>query len=61
MPLVGAAAENACLFLVYNKIQDLLVSLDPVSEKVRGKRRETSIGELGVSAAGAGAAASFIL
>jgi hypothetical protein len=34
---------------------------DGLSEKARGKRRELSTGELSIAAAGAGAAASFIL
>lgn len=29
MPILGAAAENATLFLVYNKCQDLIVRLNP--------------------------------
>lgn len=82
MPILGAAAENATLFLVYNKCQDLIIRLNPhtpterstdpiagsmladeehMSEKKKGKRRELSNGELAVAAAGAGAAASFVL
>ena len=29
MPVMGAACENATLFLVYNKCQDLIVALRP--------------------------------
>ena len=82
MPILGAAAENATLFLVYNKCQDAIVYLNPhgtslrssdplsgsvladeehMSAKKRGKRRELSNGELAIAAAGAGAAASFVL
>lgn len=82
MPILGAAAENATLFLVYNKVQDLIIRLNPhpatshasdplagsvladeahMSEKKKGKRRELSVGELAMAAAGAGAAASFVL
>jgi ornithine carrier protein len=82
MPILGAAAENATLFLVYNKFQDLILRLDPhptssrstnpaagsmladekhMSEKQKGKRRELRVGELATAAAGAGAAASFVL
>jgi mitochondrial ornithine carrier protein len=65
MPLIGAAAENATLFLVYNKCQDAIRSISGgnviKSEKSLGKRRELSIGEKALAAAGAGAAASFVL
>ena len=82
MPILGAAAENATLFLVYNKCQDAIVYLNPhdtslrsanplsgsiladeehMSAKKKGKRRELGNGELAIAAAGAGAAASFVL
>jgi len=64
MPLVGAAAENACLFLVYNKCQDVIRAVSgstSLSEKARGKRRELTIGEKALAAGAAGASASFIL
>ncbi|KAL7419394.1 mitochondrial ornithine carrier protein [Cryptotrichosporon argae] len=59
-PIVGAACENASLFLMYNKCQAVIVALRP-GDSVAGKRRELSIGELMVAAAGAGAVASFVL
>lgn len=67
-PLFGAACENATLFLVYNKCQDLIVATNPfgstehgLSEKAKGKRRELSTPELALAAAGAGSVASFVL
>ncbi|ORX33972.1 mitochondrial carrier domain-containing protein [Kockovaella imperatae] len=65
MPVIGAMAENATLFLVYNKCQDAIVAASSsspgVSEKVLGKRRELSTPELALAAGAAGACASFIL
>lgn len=66
-PLVGAACENACLFLTYNKFQDIILNIRPtvggVAEVVDGKprRRELTLGELALAAGAAGAAASFLL
>lgn len=65
-PIVGAAVENATLFLVYEKCQAAIVALNPgkgggVSEKVLGKRREMSIGEMALAGGGAGAVTSFVL
>ncbi|KAK4684864.1 hypothetical protein P7C73_g5302, partial [Tremellales sp. Uapishka_1] len=59
-PLVGAASENACLFLVYNKCQALIRHLSPGDTPV-GTIRELSTGELAIAAGAAGAAASFVL
>ena len=67
-PLFGAACENATLFLVYNKFQDLIVASGQsglaehgLSEKAKGKRRELTTPELAMAAAGAGSVASFVL
>lgn len=62
MPIVGAATENACLFLVYNKMQDLIRHVNPIQPGVLiGTRRELATPEKALAAAAAGAAASFIL
>ncbi|WWD21617.1 hypothetical protein CI109_106103 [Kwoniella shandongensis] len=56
-PIVGAACENAVLFLCYNKCKAAIVALR--SDKSRG--RELSMPETALAAAGAGATASFVL
>ncbi|KAK8847526.1 hypothetical protein IAR55_005384 [Kwoniella newhampshirensis] len=56
-PIVGAACENAVLFLCYNKCKSAIVALR--SDKSRG--RELSMPETALAAAGAGATASFVL
>lgn len=59
---MGAATENACLFLVYNKFQDVIRAASPVETgTIVGHRRELSTPEKALAAAGAGAAASFVL
>jgi len=58
-PIVGAAAENACLFLVYNQCQRLITfarGSDPNTPP-----EDKGLDELALAAAGAGAVASFIL
>ena len=60
MPLVGAMAENATLFVVYNQTQALLRHMRPVSF-VEERVAEVPIGEIVVAGAAAGAAASFVL
>lgn len=66
-PLVGAACENACLFLTYNKFQDIILNIRPtvggIVEVADGtpRRRELTLGELALAAGAAGAAASFLL
>ena len=68
MPVAGAMAENATLFFVYNKCQDLLIATSPfgvpsdgLSDKAWGKKRALMTPELAIAAAAAGACASFIL
>jgi hypothetical protein len=66
-PLVGAACENACLFLTYNKFQDIILSIRPsvgevtATDGAKIERRQLSLGELALAAGAAGAAASFLL
>jgi hypothetical protein len=61
-PIVGAAAENACLFLVYNQIQRLVDGAAGVgSSESDGAAREKPLSELALAAAGAGAVTSFVL
>lgn len=64
-PIVGAAFENATLFLAYANLQRAILSLNPgdtpLSEKAKGKQRELSLGEKALAGAGAGTAASFVL
>ncbi|KAM0748495.1 mitochondrial carrier [Meredithblackwellia eburnea MCA 4105] len=55
MPIGGAMAENATLFVVYNQSQALLRTLSPPPTS------ETPISHLATSAALAGACASFVL
>ncbi|KII91204.1 hypothetical protein PLICRDRAFT_51379 [Plicaturopsis crispa FD-325 SS-3] len=56
MPLVGAMAETAALFLAYSEIQDLLRYATG-----RPKSSDLSIPQLGLAAGGAGLITSFIL
>ncbi|KAI5453625.1 mitochondrial ornithine carrier protein [Naganishia albida] len=66
-PLVGAACENACLFLTYNKFQDIILNIRPTigggpgSVDGKSRRRDLTLGELALAAGAAGAAASFLL
>ncbi|ORY20912.1 mitochondrial carrier domain-containing protein [Naematelia encephala] len=64
-PIVGAACENASLFLVYNRLQNLILYLRPENDQsaiIGGtSRRELSTPELALAAAGAGSAASFVM
>ncbi|GHJ83912.1 hypothetical protein NliqN6_0314 [Naganishia liquefaciens] len=68
-PLVGAACENACLFLTYNKFQDIIITIRPTvggdsdhaSADGQKGRRQLTLGELAMAAGAAGAAASFLL
>ncbi|KAM0789301.1 hypothetical protein ACM66B_000141 [Microbotryomycetes sp. NB124-2] len=66
MPVGGAMAENATLFVVYNQTQALLRRLDPPSSldlaaSKDGQTPPLNLTHLGVSAALAGSCASFVL
>ncbi|KAK4693106.1 hypothetical protein P7C70_g8992, partial [Phenoliferia sp. Uapishka_3] len=64
MPIGGAMAENATLFLVYNNTQNLLRHLSPPNPSSSFDNTTTAplpIGQLAISAALAGACASFVL
>lgn len=63
MPIVGSMAENATLFLVCNQMQSLLRQLDPpkAATQVSTGRPPIALGHLTLSAAIAGACASFVL
>lgn len=57
-PVLGAAAENATLFLAYNNLRRALAAYNPSAlENARG----TPIQHTLIAAAGAGAVTSFIL
>ncbi|WWC68072.1 uncharacterized protein I206_101991 [Kwoniella pini CBS 10737] len=65
-PLVGAACENATLFLCYNKWKELILSVRPElpgsdTRKGKGKARELTTAELAIAGGGAGFMASFVL
>ncbi|GAA96988.1 uncharacterized protein L969DRAFT_54266 [Mixia osmundae IAM 14324] len=60
MPLIGAMAENAALFLVYNQTRQLLRSVYPCDEAAAAAGHPP-IGQILVAAGCAGAAASFLL
>ncbi|WWC59575.1 uncharacterized protein I303_102132 [Kwoniella dejecticola CBS 10117] len=68
-PLVGAACENATLFLCYNKWKELILAVRPElpnsgdirQGKGKGKARELTTAELAVAGGGAGFMASFVL
>lgn len=61
MPMAGAMAENATLFVVYNKSQALLSQLYPPPPTLSTDPRPLNISHLALSAALAGACASFVL
>jgi ornithine carrier protein len=66
MPIAGAMAENATLFLVCNQMQGLLRRLDPpppisLSTSTPIGRPPIAFGHLAISAAVAGSCASFVL
>ena len=66
-------AENAALFMVYNRIQDLIRSMSSPGHSLFGSRlapgetklvagkRELGMGELALAAGAAGAVTSFVL
>ncbi|WWD00699.1 hypothetical protein V866_007634 [Kwoniella sp. B9012] len=65
-PLLGAACENATLFLCYNKWKDLILTVRPEihgigSGSQKGKARELTTAELAIAGGGAGFMASFVL
>lgn len=66
-PIAGAALENASLFMVYGKCQDLIIhlrpqaTLDDLSGSLGDGKGVLSIGELAMAGAGAGAVTSFVL
>ncbi|WVQ83193.1 hypothetical protein IAT38_005332 [Cryptococcus sp. DSM 104549] len=57
-PIVGAACENAVLFLCYNKCKEAIFLLRPQGTE---KSKELSMRETALAAAGAGSLASFVL
>ncbi|KAK4051327.1 mitochondrial ornithine carrier protein [Microbotryomycetes sp. JL201] len=66
MPVGGAMAENATLFVVYNQTQALLRRLDPPSSaqlarSSDGQTPPINLTHLGIAAALAGSCASFVL
>jgi hypothetical protein len=62
-PIIGAAAENASLFMVYGKCQELITHFKPTSpiSPSSGGGGQLGIGELMLAGAGAGAVTSFVL
>ncbi|WRT64638.1 uncharacterized protein IL334_001572 [Kwoniella shivajii] len=63
-PLIGAACENATLFVCYNKWKDLIVTLRPEIPGLisgKGKARELTTPEIAIAGGGAGFMASFVL
>lgn len=61
MPVIGAMAENATLFLVYGQTQRLIRHLTKDSSTSASTPRPLPLPYVGLSAACAGAVASFIL
>lgn len=59
-PIVGAAMENATLFLVYEKCQRAILYFSPFDNSL-GKKQEFSTPQLALAGAGAGAVTSFVL
>ncbi len=60
-PIVGAALENATLFLVYEKCQRAITYFSPLESSALGTKRDFSTAELALAGAGAGAVTSFVL
>ncbi|RXK40936.1 mitochondrial ornithine carrier protein [Tremella mesenterica] len=61
-PLLGAACENACLFLVYGKTQNIILHFRPgETTDTSLEKRQLSQAELALAAAAAGAVTSFVL
>ncbi|WWC86780.1 uncharacterized protein L201_001659 [Kwoniella dendrophila CBS 6074] len=65
-PLIGAACENATLFVCYNKWKDLILAVRPEVSgldggKGKGKSRELTTAELAIAGGGAGFMASYVL
>jgi ornithine carrier protein len=63
MPVVGAMAENATLFLVYNRAQALIRTISPPSPALSPRELPPpmSLPQLAAAAGCAGAVASFVL
>lgn len=61
MPTAGAMLENATLFLVYNQVQSVLRQISPPPLTLASEPPHLSIPQLAISAALAGASASFVL
>lgn len=61
MPIGGAMVENATLFVVYNQSQALLRRLSPPPPTLASEAPPINLTHLGLSAALAGACASFVL
>ncbi|CAE6405647.1 unnamed protein product [Rhizoctonia solani] len=58
MPIVGAMAENASLFLAYNKIQDTLLQYSHFRPSTNHK---VTLDGIAIAGGGAGTVASFLL
>ncbi|KAB5591232.1 Amino acid permease [Ceratobasidium theobromae] len=58
MPIVGAMAENASLFLAYNKIQDALLHY---SHFISSTSHKITLDGIAIAGGGAGTVASFLL
>lgn len=58
MPIVGAMAENASLFLTYNAVQDSLLRY---SHFRPNSSHKITLDGIAIAGGGAGAAASFLL
>lgn len=68
MPVLGATLENACLFFVYNRLQDTIRSFHGSSISSQAPtsldaevERPLTMPQLAIAAAGAGAATSLVL
>jgi ornithine carrier protein len=58
MPIVGAMAENASLFLAYNKIQDALLQYSHFRPSTNHK---VTLDGIAIAGGAAGTVASFLL
>jgi ornithine carrier protein len=58
MPLVGAMADTAGLFLAYSSLQNVIRDLN---HEDPSQKRQLTISEIGLAATGAGFLSSFIL